>query len=61
MGRKTTLRFSILVEVDVDDWAAAYGLKGSAREVQADVRDYLAYVVREANASSMLTIREKRA
>jgi len=56
--RKTTLRFSILVEVDVDDWAEQHGLERSARTVQRDVRDYLGYVVREANSSELLTIKK---
>lgn len=58
MGRKTTLRFSILLEVDVDDWASEHGLEGSARAVQRDVRDYLAYVVAQANSSELLTIKK---
>lgn len=37
--KTTKVRFTATIEIDVEEWAEAYGLAPTARAVQEDVRE----------------------
>ena len=37
--KTTKVRFTATIEIDIEEWAEAYGLEPTARAVQQDVRE----------------------
>jgi len=45
-ARTTRIRFSVSLDIDVDDWNLNYGTE-TVREVQRDVREYLMTLLKD--------------
>jgi hypothetical protein len=46
----TRVRISLLVDVDVEDWAADYGLEPKPNAVRADVKRYIENTIHAGGA-----------